>query len=468
MNPDELAILISGGESETLELKRSTSQITEACQSLCALLNNRGGFVILGVESDGRITGQTVSDDTLRKISAHLQKFEPSPPVQIEQVPLQNGLAAIVLDANWVATSQPFTYDDRPYQRVGSTTQRMPQLRYQNLLLQRAHPAVRWENTIAEGYSVNCLDLEEVSRTAAEGVNAQRMPFSDMSDPLEILHRLGLTADGSLKNAAMALFLAVPTPDFPQFHLRMARFRGSSKAEFIDSRQIHGNAFTLLREAILFLERHLPVSGRIVPGLLERVDEPLIPFAALREALINAICHRDYAIPGGSVSIAIYDERLEILNDGSLPEPLRIEDLTRDHASRPRNPIIAEVFYRRGLIERWGRGTQRIVEMCVEAGLPVPTFFEQAGTIGIRFDLRTRHSALREQLSERQLSILRLIQANGATSTREIIGLLEPSPSRRTVQLDLAFLQSRGLIEAVGQGPTTRYRLTEQGRESRS
>src|SRR5262249_13582869 len=115
---------------------------------------------------------------------------------------------------------------------------------------------------------------------------------------------------------------------------------------------IFGHAFQLLDEAMLFIQRHLPVAGRILPDRLERVDEPLFPLAALREALVNAICHRDYQYPGGASSLAIYDDRLEIWSEGTLPFGLRVEDLKRNHASRLRNPLIAGVFYRRGLIEQ--------------------------------------------------------------------------------------------------------------------
>jgi ATP-dependent DNA helicase RecG len=135
-------------------------------------------------------------------------------------------------------------------------------------------------------------------------------------------------------------------PHYPQCQLRLARFRGTDKNEFLDQRQLHGHAFDLLSEAMQFLTRHLPVAGRIEPGVFERVDEPLFPPIALREALVNAFCHRDYAQAGGAVSVAIYDDRLEIWSSGELPLGMKVEDLKREHLSRPRNPLIAEVFYR--------------------------------------------------------------------------------------------------------------------------
>ncbi|MHB9038896.1 MAG: ATP-binding protein [Armatimonadota bacterium] len=113
----------------------------------------------------------------------------------------------------------------------------------------------------------------------------------------------------------------------------MARFRGVDKTEFIDNRLEHGNAFDLFQRAQRFFRDHLPVAGRIVPGLFERVDDPLYPPAALREAVANALCHRDYAKAGGSVSIAIFDDRLEISSSGILPFDLTPDDLLRPHAS---------------------------------------------------------------------------------------------------------------------------------------
>jgi ATP-dependent DNA helicase RecG len=191
----------------------------------------------------------------------------------------------------------------------------------------------------------------------------------------------------------------------------MARFRGNDKTEFLDQRQLHGHALQLLEEAMQFLTRHLPVAGRIEPGVFERADAPLFPPIALREALVNAFCHRDYSITGSAVSLAIYDDRLEIWSDGTLPFGLSVDDLKRDHPSRPRNPLIAEAFYRRGLVERWGRGTQKIVELCVQAGHPEPEFVEQAGALGVRF-LPTAYIAphrVGHDLTTRQRRILQTL-----------------------------------------------------------
>jgi len=132
---------------------------------------------------------------------------------------------------------------------------------------------------------------------------------------------LNLIRDGQLLNAAVVLFGQTKhlLPNYPQCLVRMARFRGITKTEFSDNRQEFGSAFDLFVRSQRFLRDHLPIAGRILPNVFERVDDPLYPMAALREALANALCHRDYSAGGGAVSIAIYDDRLEISSTGILP-----------------------------------------------------------------------------------------------------------------------------------------------------
>ena len=136
--------------------------------------------------------------------------------------------------------------------------------------------------------------------------------------------------------------------------LRVARFRGLDRSEFLDNRQFYGNAFSLLASAERFLRETLPIASRFESGRMARIDEPLCPPLAIREALANAICHRDYALGGGSIGIAVYDDRLEVTSAGPLHLGLTPGDLFAPHESRPWNPLIARTFYRRGIIEEWG------------------------------------------------------------------------------------------------------------------
>ena len=327
-------------------------------------------------------------------MAATLARFEPPALVSQERIRLSNGFELLVLSVSAVAGSGPFAFDGRPYHRVGSTTSAMPQARYEALLLERADGHSRWENAPATGVSLKELDREEILRTVRLGIEAGRLPESTGRNIGDILDRLRLRKDGQLLNAAVVLFGKESVFDFPQRQLRLAWFKGTDKSEFRDNRQMRGHAFALLDEAMTFLHRHLPIRGRFEPERLERIDELLFPTAALREALVNALCHRDYSVYGGAVNVAVYDDRTEIWSDGTLPFGLRPEDLTREHSSHPRNPFITEVFYRRGLIEQWGRGTNKIVALCAKAGLPKPEFGQQAGSVFVRFRPLARKGAL--------------------------------------------------------------------------
>lgn len=199
----------------------------------------------------------------------------------------------------------------------------MPQEIYRRLMMDRTHAHKRWENS-ASPLRLRNLDLPELRSTVRTGIESARIPSTASAEPGDILDRFGLRSGQSLTNAAAVLFAKHESSHYPQCQLRLARFRGVDKNEFLDQRQLNGNAFHLLNEAVQFLNRHLPVSGRIEPGVFERVDAPLFPPVALREALVNAFVHRDYSIPGGAVSVAIYDDRLEIWSDGRLPFGLRL------------------------------------------------------------------------------------------------------------------------------------------------
>ena len=164
----------------------------------------------------------------------------------------------------------------------------MPREEYERRLLERGHSQQRWENQRAAGVSWKSLDLKEIRRTVVEALDAGRLDTA-VESPEEILRKLHLANREGVSQAAVVAFAKDVLPGYPQCGLRMARFRGTKKDEFIDQRQVHGNAFALLDEAMVFLRRHLPVAGRFEPGVMTRLDEPLFPTLALREAVVIAI-----------------------------------------------------------------------------------------------------------------------------------------------------------------------------------
>jgi ATP-dependent DNA helicase RecG len=377
--------LIAKGESATLELKRSTGEVREALQTICAFANGKGGQVVIGAKPSGEIVGQLVSEQTLHDIAAARDRFEPPIEIEVERVEVSATLALLVLTVAGSNDSVPFTYDGRPFERVGKTTRKMPKERYEALLLERMHSRRRWENQSADRVALKDIDREEVLRIVKNMEGAERLSGPSVRSVADALDRLGLRQDGQLINAAVVLFGKKFMPDYPQCEIRMARFLGTTKNEFMDERSVRAPAFKLLEEAQLFCQRHLPRAATFVDTQMERVETPLIPPLALREILVNAIIHRDYSNAGGAMFLAIFDDRVEIWSTGTFPRGITPEKLKRRHPSVLRNPIVADAFHRTGLIERWGRGTNRVAEMCKSAGIAPPDFEEIAGAAVVTF-----------------------------------------------------------------------------------
>ena len=255
----------------------------------------------------------------------------------------------------------------------------------------------------------------------------------------------------------------------PQCLLRVARFRGLDRMDFLDNRQFNGNSFELLTNAERFLRDTLPIAGRFEQDRFERIDEPLYPPLATREALANALCHRDYSIGGGSVGIAVYDDRLEVTSSGSLHFGLTPEKLFAPHESRPWNPLIARTFYRRGIIEEWGSGTLKMATLTGAAGLPMPEIEDDGGAVTVRFrsgiELRatlvggsaTGSAKLSVvSLSERILELL--ADSKDGLARREILSYLGSAVSERQVRRVLEELRDRGAVVSPGRGRSGRWK----------
>ena len=384
---EELQKLVAAGESENLEFKKTTGQRTEAAKTVCALLNGLGGFLLFGVSDRGEITGQQVTAKTLEDISLELRRIEPPAFPEIETLSIGNDKAVIVIRVS--GKMGTYCYDGRPYIRHGPTTQIMPRGEYEKRVLVKFHAHRRWENELAPDWvTIQDLDEDEIQATLQNAISLGRMKKPTHTDSESILRGLGLFDDGRLINAAVALYGKSEKlfASYPQLSIRLARFRGTDRlGGFMDNRNYWGNGFDLSRRGESFLLDHVPISGRVVPGKMIREDYPLYPPLATREALANSICHRDYTTPGGAVAIAMYDDHLEIINPGILHFDMTPEKLSRPHESKPWNPIIASVFYRAGVIEKWGMGTLNIIDWCKENGNPKPSWEVRAESVVTTF-----------------------------------------------------------------------------------
>ena len=462
MTLDQITTLAASGESESLEFKATTGMRREAARTVCAMLNQRGGHVLFGVTPDGNVAGQQVGERTIEEVSVEIRRIEPPAFPAVERVRVKGDREVVVVSVSRGPT-QPYTYRGAAYRRIGNATVALSSDEYGRMLFERMHSERRWENQTAAGWRVEDLDADEIRRTVAEATRRGRLAEPGSMDPQELLRGLGLLRDGALCRAAAVLFGKADRLEFemPQCLLRVARFRGLDRTEFLDNRQFNGNAFTLLRDAERFLRDTLPIAGRFESERFERIDEPLYPPLATREALANALCHRDYAIGGGSIGVAMYDDRLEVTSTGPLHFGLTPEKLFAPHESLPWNPLIARTFYRRGIIEEWGRGTLRMAEMSVSADLPIPEIEEVGGGVTVRF----RHGRFLQQqrseggLAERQAEIVTLLDRTEDGLTRgEIRTRLGSAVSDRQLRRVLEELRDRGMVVSTGHGRAARWK----------
>lgn len=456
MSAIEITTWAAAGESETLELKRTTGERREGVRTLCAMLNHRGGRVLFGVEPDGRVLGQSVSDHTLEELAQEIREVDPPVYPAIERVAVGNAREVLVVCVS-AGPNRPYSHRGHAYRRVGNTNQPLSRDDYDRMLLERVHGQQRWENQPAGDWSVADLDVAELRFTIEEAIRRGRLADPGTREPDALLRGLGLVKDGVLLRAAVVLFGRAERveAELTQCMLRVARFRGTDRSEFLDNRQFHGNTFELLLKAERFLLDSLPIAGRIVPGVFERVDVPLYPPEALREALANALCHRDYSIGGGSVAVGIYDDRLEVTSSGALHFGLTAEALFGPHESLPWNPLIARVFHRRGIIETWGRGTNKMAELTASAGLPRPEIEDAGGCVTVRFRPSgyVPPSRVARNINERQQRILAVIGAapNGI-ALRELKDRLRNQVEAWQLKEDLTFLRGLDLIASRGYG----------------
>lgn len=472
---DELIRLLKEGEGATLEFKRTTGELREALQTACAFLNGAGGMILFGIRPDEKADGQHVTEQTIREIAQAMDRFEPPVNIPIQRISTGAGREVLVLRVEGTSDSIPFTYEGRPYERVGNTTRKMSQERYEALLLERGHARRRWENLPVVDVRLSDLDREEILRTREAAIQQRRISAGTSQNIGDILDRLGLRRDGVITQAAQVLYGSRFLPDYPQCLLKMGRFRGTKiTGEILDNKQEYMHAFEMVREGMAFLDRTLPLAARFPEGKIFREDRLPVPPNALREILLNAVMHRDYSNTGGHVAIAVFDDRIEIRSTGRLPSGVTVEQLSGPHRSELRNPLIAGAFHRTGAVEIWGRGTNRVIEECTRYGIAPPTFDDWGGALVVTFrapiipgtGVESRDQVrTKSGLSQDQVEVLRLCR-----KAQPLLALMEALGRQNRTKFRDGFVKpliEAGLLEpTIPDKPQSRlqkYRLTDEG-----
>ena len=396
MTFEDIQEIIAKDEHRCLELKKTTGELQDGMHSACAFLNTEGGLLIFGVAPTSlKILGQQVTDSTQREIAQALAGLYPAVEVKPEyiDVPGRNGDQLIVMHfSGWKWGQMPYAYRGCPYYKNESTTQVMPQEMYEERLRAAKPEKFAWERQEAEGLALADLDEKRIRGAVRLGVERGRMPATAEAESVEsLLSKWNLMREGKVLNGAVALF-GKNLSGYTQMSLRLARFRGTDKNEFVDSGRADGNFFDLLDAGMAFLFKHLSQSGKIVG--FQKEEHLEIPAEALREALTNALCHRQLEKYNLTPSIAVYDDRVEIENPGRLPFDLTPETIKNAHASYPYNPLIAEVLFKSSFLESWGSGVGRMVDACRAQGVPEPEYDVAGGFVRMIFRKRIATSGL--------------------------------------------------------------------------
>lgn len=388
MTPEEALAYIAQGEGETIEFKRSLAELRQAVRSACAFANTRGGVVFIGVRNDGEIVGiEPEAKGANKKVSDELG-------VHIRPPLLNPSVAVLEIGGRQVIVIEVLESMDKPHvayksgygeKRVGATNQELTRAEHEWMLQQRSL-RLAYDRQPVPGAQFEDLALDRVETYLRHRRHSPRLR-GDVRGPEETLRAVGLLArDDTPTVAALLLFGEYPQRFFTQASVTAAHFRGNEvdNRRLLDRADIEGTVGDQIEEAVRFVLRRSPVVSRIED--VRRQDIPRYPEPAVREAVANAVIHRDYRLPA-TVSVQIFDDRLEVWNAGGLVQFASVEELLAEPHSYPRNELLMRTAQDLKLVERLASGIRQIQEAMRANGSPTPIF--EAGPDSFKVTLRT-------------------------------------------------------------------------------
>jgi len=465
MDEGTLRELIAQGEGQTIEFKRSVGQLSRVVETVAAFANTDGGHLFIGVRRDGTIEGVQIGANTRERVVNKITtNTDPVlyPSVEVLKADEKNVIVVSVRES----TDKPHTAFGRPFKRVGPATVAMDRAEYERLLLQRR--SVPFDQRTVDEASYEDIDERKVLAYLERRLEVDP-GASPVSPPLRELVTATLRGareiDGGLTPtmAGILFFGKEPQRFLPQAEIRLARFKGTTMIEFLDEARARGTILEMLDEAEKFARRNTRRAMKVIGFKGVVIHE--YPFKAIREAVVNAVAHRDY-LALGVIQVNIFDDRLEVQSPG---EPLApIGELEGIHL--PRNRVICERLHDVREMEEYGTGLVKMKNWMRDHGLAEPVFDLRAGFFRVTFhgpgdqllDLAPEEGItdLSEiGLNERQIEGLRqMINEARVLTTREYASLFKVS--RKMAYLDLNDLVERGLAARRGRGPSTHYRAS--------
>ncbi len=439
--------IIESGESEITEFKTSLAEWRDVVETISAFSNRNGGRVFIGVADDCGIVGSDIGKKTIEKLANQIkQNTDPviHPSICVEEIDGKEGKQVIVVNVDESKT-KPVIAFGIAFIRVGKSNQKLGYEGIRNLALQTSK--VYWDGRVCVGAGLGDIDEEKVRLFLRRAKYERRLELDPDTPFGEALEKLELLREGELTNAAILLFGRNPQRFFIQSETRCARFKGLKPLEFIDMKVFGRSVIDQREDALEFVKEHIRLHAEIKGT--ERVERWEYPIEAIREAITNAICHRNYETPS-NVQIRIFDDRIEVWGCGLLPEPLTTEDLKRGHKSVLRNPMIGKCLFLIKFIEQWGTGTNRMIEQCLEHDMPEPLFREVAGDFVVTFRKYNITEEILNELNERQRKAIEYLLRRKKITNKEYREI-NPDISDRTALNDLNELVHQNIIVAKGE-----------------
>ena len=435
-------------ESQNVEYKSTWRD--EYLKWVCGFANTSGGTLYVGVHDDGTVKGIDNYNELLELLP---NKFRDILGVFAE-VNLHNDGGKYYIKIIVPRYDVPISVRGKYYIRTGSTLQELKGIALNEFILRRTGKT--WDDIPEQRASLKDIDSASVEQFLKDARIAKRINVEDDISAPDLLEKLRLFEDGHLKRAAIVLFGKDPGRFYPNMAVKIGKF-GESDADLKFHEVIESNLIQLKEQIGEILNAKFFIHPIDFAGM-QRIEKDEYPVAAVREMILNALVHRSYL--GAPTQIRLYDNNFSIWNDGGLPEGISEEDLWKVHRSKPRNPLIAATCFKAGYIDAWGRGTIRIIEACVEAGLPEPTLKEEQGGFlsKIYKDRFTEDHLKKKGLSDRQIAAVEYTKTYGEITNSKYQELV--SVSKATATRDIKDLEEKDILQNIGtKGSSAIYKL---------
>jgi ATP-dependent DNA helicase RecG len=430
---------------ETQNIEYKSVWKDEFLKWICGFANANGGALYIGKDDNGNVVGVKNAEKLLEELPNKITTILGIvADVNLHEMP-EGDFIEIIVEPQ----PNPVNYKGEYHYRSGSTKQELKGAALDKFLLQKQ--GRRWDSVPVPGASIADLKQETFTFFKEKGIKSNRIDESSGNDtPSQMLENLKLIEKDRLKRAALLLFHPDPEKFVTGAYIKIGFFRTDSDLLFQD--EIHGNLLEQVEKTMeLLLTKY--TKALISYEGISRVETYEYPKDALREALLNAIIHKDYA-GCTPIQISVYADKIMLWNEGQLPENWTVKNLLTKHSSRPYNPDIANTFFRSGYVEAWGRGIDKITEQCVAAGLPAPQFSPDGSDFWVTF-YKNKEALSKLGLNERQIDALTYFSLKGEITSLEYAQ--KYNVSDRTARRDLSELVEKGLLKNEGDTNRSKY-----------